>query len=67
MFTVGILLGQAAARLPILDLACNRCDRRGRPRSTRLVTKHSADLPIPELLRILSANCPRRQGVARDR
>jgi hypothetical protein len=25
-----VTLGAVAARLPVLDVACNRCDRRGR-------------------------------------
>ena len=58
-----VLLGQVAARLPFLDLACNRCDRRGRLRAARLMAKHGPSLPLPELLRVLSANCPRRQAM----
>jgi hypothetical protein len=60
-----ILLGQAAARLSVLELACNRCNRHGRLRTARLVAEHGADLPVPELLRILSADCLRRQAMER--
>jgi hypothetical protein len=60
-----VLLGQVATRLPVLDLAWSRCDRRGRLRTVRLMAAHGADMPIPELLRILSADCPRRQAMER--
>jgi hypothetical protein len=56
-----VLLGQVAARLPVFDLACNRCDSRGRLRTARLVAEHGPDMPGPDLLRVLSADCPRRQ------
>jgi hypothetical protein len=55
-----ILLGQIAARLRMLELACNRCDRRGRLSTARLVAEYGADMPGPDLLRILSADCPSR-------
>jgi hypothetical protein len=60
-----VLLGQVAARLPFLEFACNRCDRRGRLSTARLVAEHGPDMPVPELLRILSADCPRRQAMER--
>ena len=60
-----IILGQIAARLSMPDIACNRCDRRGWLRTARLLAAHGADMPVPELLRILSADCPRRQAMER--
>ncbi len=54
-----VLLGQVAARLSVLDVACNRCDRRGRLRIDRLLTEHGPDLPMPDLRRIIAADCPR--------
>jgi hypothetical protein len=59
-----VLLGEIAARLPVLDVACNRCDRRGRLRTDRLLAEHGAGMPIPALLRIIAGNCP-RQGTER--
>jgi hypothetical protein len=35
-------LGQVAARLTMLDVACNRCDRRGRLRLDRLLAGYKA-------------------------
>jgi hypothetical protein len=33
-----VTLGRVAARLPMLDIACNRCDRHSRLRTDRLLT-----------------------------
>jgi hypothetical protein len=38
-----VTLGQIAARLTMLDVACNRCDRRGRLWTDRLLARHRAD------------------------
>lgn len=54
-----ILLGEAAARIDRLDVACNHCGRLG---LDRLVAEHGPDLPMPELLRLLSADRVRRQA-----
>ncbi len=54
-----VTLGQIAARLPMLDGACNHCDRRGRLRTARLMVEHGPDLPMPELGHIVAADCPR--------
>jgi hypothetical protein len=43
----------------MLDVACNRCDRRGRPRMDRLLTEHGPAMPMPELRLVIAANCPR--------
>jgi hypothetical protein len=37
-------LGQVASRLPILEVSCNRCDRRGRLRINRLMAKLEAEV-----------------------
>jgi hypothetical protein len=51
-----VLLGQVAARLPVLEVAC---DRRGRLHASRLLATHGPGLPIPDLRRIIAADCPR--------
>jgi hypothetical protein len=43
----------------MLDVACNRCDRRGRPRMDRLLAEHGPAMPMPELRLVIAANCPR--------
>jgi hypothetical protein len=57
-----ILLGEVAGRLPALEIACNRCDRKGRLAVDRLLAQHGQDMTIPALLAILSADCPKRQA-----
>ncbi len=53
---VGVVtLGQAAARLPVLEVARNRCDRL---RTDRLLAEHEPSLPMPELRRIIAADYP---------
>jgi hypothetical protein len=54
-----VTLGKVATRLPMLEVACNRCDRRGRLRTDRLLAQHGPDLPMPELRRIIAADCAR--------
>ena len=54
-----VLLGQVAARLPVLEVACNRCDRRGRLHSSRLLAMHGPNLPMPDLRFIIAADCPK--------
>jgi hypothetical protein len=55
----GIRLGQVAAWLSVMDMACNRCRRRGRLNTARLVAKYGTEMPISELLRIAAEECPR--------
>jgi hypothetical protein len=53
-------LGYMAARFPhMIPVACNRCDRRGRLSTARLLAQHGAAFPGPELRRIIAADCPR--------
>ena len=53
------LLGAVAARLALLAVACNRCDRHGRLSTARLLTQHGPDLPMPLLRKHVAADCPR--------
>lgn len=55
-----ILLGEVAAHLTMLEISCDFCPRRGMATVGRLMHEHGGDMPIPDLLRILSADCPRR-------
>lgn len=45
----------------MLNVACNRCARRGSLRTDRLLAEHEhePDMPIPKLLRIIAVDCPR--------
>ena len=44
----------AAAGIALLEVSCNRCERRGRLSIARLLAEHG-----PELRRIVAADCPR--------
>ena len=61
------MLGQVAARIPMLTVSCNGCNRRGRLAAVRLLREHGAALPMPELRRILAADCPAHAGWAHAR
>jgi hypothetical protein len=51
-------LGEVASRISLLEVACNRCARRGRLRTSRLLAEFGSEMPMPALLRII-ADCPR--------
>jgi hypothetical protein len=53
-----ITLGQIS--LSLLEVACNRCDRRGRLNIDRLMAEHGEQPPVPELRQVIAADCPRR-------
>jgi hypothetical protein len=57
--TGSISLGDVAARARYLDVACSRCERRGRYALARLVANLGADFPMTSLASHL-ADCPRR-------
>jgi hypothetical protein len=44
--------------LPIVELACDKCGRRGRLRKARLVDQYGPDIPLPDL-RVEIAKCER--------
>ena len=61
--TAGVItLNQVAARLPAVEVACNRCDRRGKLHTARLLAQHGPAMPVPALLRLIAADCPRMQA-----
>jgi hypothetical protein len=54
-------LGEAAARLRMLRLACPACGRRGQYRIDRLIQRFGPDVAVPDLRHEL-AQCPRRRS-----
>lgn len=52
-------LGDVAARASHIEIACTRCERRGRYRLAKLVAELGADYPMTDLGAELAA-CPRR-------
>jgi hypothetical protein len=63
MASGSISLAQVAAHTAGLAIACSRCDRAGRYRLDTLLARHGGDFGIPELLRLLSADCPKRHSL----
>ncbi len=57
-----ITLGQVAARAAALDVACSRCDRRGRLGTARLLERHGPGQSMTGLRAILAGDCPRLQA-----
>jgi hypothetical protein len=55
-----ILFGEVAQHLASVDVSCNFCERRGKANINRLIRENGLEMPIPTLLRMLSADCPRR-------
>jgi hypothetical protein len=54
-----VTLGKISARLRVLEVACNRCDRHGRLGVARVIAEHGIQLPIPELRHIVVVDCSR--------
>jgi hypothetical protein len=55
-----ILLGEVARHLAAVHIACNFCPRQGKASILRLMREHGPEMPIPDLLRLLSHDCQRR-------
>jgi hypothetical protein len=54
-----ITLGQISDRLSVLEVSCNRCDRRRRLNVDRLIAEPGQQLPIPQLRNVIASGCPR--------
>ena len=54
-----ITLGQVSTRLSVLEVACLRCERRGRLNTLQLMSELNPGLRIPELREIVAGDCPR--------
>jgi hypothetical protein len=61
-----VALGDVAARATHLDVACSRCERRGRYQLARLVQSYGRDFSMTDLGAEL-ADCPRRNAPAHER
>ena len=54
-----VTLGDVAGKLAMLDVACSKCDRRGRLSVAKLIVERGADMRLPDLREILAGDCPR--------
>ncbi|MDQ2762203.1 MAG: hypothetical protein M3Y22_01495 [Pseudomonadota bacterium] len=62
MASGSITLDHVAERTAALAVACSRCERAGRYNLDTLITRHGRYCGIPELLRVLSEDCPMRMS-----
>ena len=61
--TNGVALGDVAAKATHIEIACSRCERRGRYNLGRLVGRLEPDFPMTDLGAEL-ADCPNRSATA---
>jgi hypothetical protein len=59
-----ITLGELDGKLTMLEIACHRCERRGRVSLTRLIDDHGADTGLPHLWEGLADDCPNARTTA---
>jgi len=58
-----VTLGDLIDRIAMLEVACSRCERRGRLQVDRLIERHG-DMELPELGRILAGDCRKTAAVS---
>jgi hypothetical protein len=59
-----ITLAEVAVHTAGLAVACSRCERAGQYRLDTLIARHGPDFGTPELLRLLSGDCPKRNSLS---
>jgi len=60
---VGNSVGEIAARLRMLDIACWRCSRRGRLSMARMLRDLETEAPVWTVWATLNADCPHRESM----
>ena len=58
-----VTLGDLLDRIAMLEVACSRCERRGRLQVDRLIERHG-DMELPELGRVLARDCRKAAAVS---
>lgn len=58
-----VALGDVAAKASHIEVACSRCERKGRYQLARLVAAYGPEFPMTDLGAEL-ANCPRLRAAA---
>jgi hypothetical protein len=61
-----ITLAQVAAKIQMLEIACNKCGRCGRQGVQNLIAVHGAGIGLPELKDKLAKGCPRLENPRYD-
>lgn len=57
-----VTLRDIADKLPMLKVACSRCERHGRLSVAKLIEQHGAGAQLTNLRTILVGDCPRIGG-----
>jgi len=57
-----LLADLVAAGYRQIDVACTKCDRRGRVSVARLLTEYGPDKALPDLRGLIAVGCPRLQS-----
>jgi hypothetical protein len=58
-----VTLGDLAGKITMLEVACRRCERRGRLRLDQLSEQYG-DMRLPELRLILPSDCPQVEATS---
>jgi hypothetical protein len=53
-----VTLGDIAGKLQLLDVACSRCERRGRLSVAKLIERRGASAGLPDLRQTIAGDCP---------
>ena len=64
MSSGAVTLGDIARRLPMLEVACSRCERHGRLSVAKLVEQHGGEARLPDLRLVLAGDCPHAASVS---
>jgi hypothetical protein len=47
-------------------MKCAKCGRSGQYRKATLIEKHGRDIPLPDLLHLIGATCPKMDALGND-
>jgi hypothetical protein len=50
----------------MVRLTCSKCGRSGQYRKTTLIGKHGREIPLPDLLHKVAADCPKMDTLGND-
>ena len=67
MSTGSLTLARIAELLPVIEVRCSKCDRRGRYRMSTLIEQYGADFAGPDLRDKLSADCAKHDAAEYER
>jgi hypothetical protein len=57
-----IIFGDLLSKLDALEVACDKCGRKGRYAVARLIEQRGHDAKVVDLLAELKADCPKQQA-----